>query len=254
MELGLLLAVLAIAALLEFFDASAGMGFGEITALLIVLGFQPLQVVPAVILASAALSALAALLHIRAGNVQMSEPRIFKIWAVMSGFGIAAITVGAVVAVNIPEIWLTGYIGVLVVILGALILVKWRRKLPFSWARLISCGALASFNKGMTGGGYGPVLATGQILAGVKSKRAVGITASSEAAVSVIGAMVYLFALQVPFNWPLVLALIGGGLIGSPLGVYTVKKVEPKYLRFAVGAVSVLVGLFILGRFILHLF
>lgn len=254
MSIEVVIAVVVIAAILEFFDAGAGMGFGEITAILIAMGFHPLEVVPAVILASAVLSAIAGLLHMRTGNVDFWNPRTLRIWLMLTGFGIAAIVSGAFVAANIPEIWLTGYIGAIVVVLGVLILVKWKRKLAFSWKRLVGCGMLASFNKGMTGGGYGPVLATGQILAGVNSKRAVGLTASSEAVVSAVGVLTYLFALSVPFNWPLLFALVGGGMVGSPIAVYTVKKVDPKKLRLAVGVVSVLVGLFVLGRFVLHVF
>jgi len=243
-----------VAAILQYLDASAGMSFGEITALLIVLGFAPLEVVPAVVLASAVLSSIAGFMHYRAGNVTFKKDHSLYVLAALCGFGIAAIVLGAFVATHIPEVWLTGYIGVIVIILGALILSKWKTKLKFSWPRLLGVGVLASFNKGMTGGGYGPVLASGQILAGVKSKQAVSITAISEGVVSTVGFLSFIFAFNAPFNGPLIAALILGGLTGTPLAIFSVKTIDPKHLRLAVGIVSMLLGLFIVGRFVLHVF
>lgn len=254
MDVWVFVAIALIAVVLQYLDAAAGMGFGEITALLLIAGFHPLEVVPAVILTSAVLSAFAGFLHVRARNLNITNKRTMHILSVLIGFGIIAIICGAAVAVRMPEQWLTAYIGIMVMVLGVLMLMKWEKKLAFKWKRLIGFAIFASFNKGMTGGGYGPVLASGQILAGVKSKEAVGMTAIAESVVSTIAFAAFVVFFDVPFNGTLVSALLLGGFIGSPIAVHSVRIIEPKYLRLLVAIASLALGVFILGRLVWHVF
>jgi len=245
MALEILILVTVLAFVLEYFDAGVGMGFGIMTPALILLGFSVLEVVPAVILASTVLSLSAAFFHHAFRNVDLShDSKEFKITLVLTGFGIVAIFIGAVIAVNLPAEIVKVYIGLLMAIIGVVIFVTEKQeKHKFSWFRLIGLGSVASFNKGVTGGGYGPVLAGGQILTGVSPKKAVGITAFSEGIISLAAIITYFILDFAFFNWPLTIALIIGGGVGSPLAAFTVSKIEEHYLRISIATLSILLGL-----------
>ncbi len=235
------------ALILQFLDASAGMGYGTLTAILILEGFSPLESISAVIFTSAILSLFAGILHHGFKNVNFSQKENKKILSILIGFGIFGIILGSLIALNIPSIYLKIYIGILIIAIGIFVLLKKKSKYKFSWKRLMFFGSLASFNKGISGEGYGPVLAGGQILSGVKSKKAVGITALSEGVVSLIGFAGFLiFGSLSNINWSLIVSLLAGGLISTPLAAYFVKSTKSRKLKYLIGAISIASGILIL--------
>lgn len=248
MIFGLIITAAILAFILEFFDASAGMGYGILTPVLLLLGFPPLEVVSAVIITSAALSLLAGFLHHGFVNIDFLTRKNLKIMLILVTAGIVAILVGVFTAVTISENALKIYIGLLTVGVGILILMH-KKNVKFSWIRLMMFGSLASFNKGISGGGYGPVLAGGQIMSGVKSKHAVSLTALSEGIVCAAGFLGYLFVNRADhMNWSLILSLLIGGAISTPLAVYAVKKIDPQKLKIFIAVTSIAVGSLIIGQ------
>jgi uncharacterized membrane protein YfcA len=87
---------------------------------------------------------------------------------------------------------------------------------------MVGLGLLASFNKGSSGGGYGPLVMGGQILAGVNPQRAVGITTLGEALTCFIYLGLSTLAHRAPM-WLLAVPLCTGALLSVPLAAYTVK-------------------------------
>ncbi|SRR6056297_1357655 len=235
--------------ILQFLDASAGMGYGTLSAILILFNFPPLEAISAVICTGAVLSLLAGFLHHGFKNIDLADKKNKKILLVLIGFGIFAITVGVFTAMNIPAFYLKLYIGILVSAIGIFILIKKSKKRTFSWKRLLFFGSLASFNKGLSGEGYGPVLAGGQILSGVDPKKAVGITALSEGIVSLVGFSFFILINgMASVNWILIVCLLAGGLISTPLAVYFVKSTKTEKLKYLIGLISLASGLLIIIR------
>jgi len=248
MELGILILVAIFAFILEFVDAFAGLGYGTLAPALLLLGFSPLELVPAIIITSMFLSILAGIMHHFGGTVDFSlDSKSLKIAAILMGFGIIGILIGVFVALNIPEYLLKTYIGTVIIILGFVTLLL-NSTFSFSWLKVIVLGAVAAFNKGITGGGYGPVLANGQIISGIKSKKAVAITALSEGVVSAAGIIAYVFVAGISLNWALITALSIGGILSTPLAVYAMKKIHPSKVKTAVAIASILIGIIILLR------
>lgn len=67
-----LLAIFLAALACEYLDSSLGMGYGTtLTPLLLIAGFEPLQVVPAVLLSELLTGVTAGALHHRDGNVDL---------------------------------------------------------------------------------------------------------------------------------------------------------------------------------------
>ncbi|MBA3064617.1 sulfite exporter TauE/SafE family protein, partial [Candidatus Woesearchaeota archaeon] len=70
LALGIGITIAIIAFFAEYIDSTLGMGYGTIlTPLLLLFGFNPLQVVPAVLLSELITGLLAGFTHHKAGNV-----------------------------------------------------------------------------------------------------------------------------------------------------------------------------------------
>jgi len=161
------------------------------------------------------------------------------------------VIIAVVIALSLPVFYLELYIGLLVMSMGILVLIKHKTRVKFSWKRIIGIGALASFNKGISGGGYGPLIVSGQILSGVNSKSSIGITALAEGVTCLVGVLAYFyFAKQV--DWILAPYLVIGSLLSVPLSVYTVKIMPAKKFTLMIGGVTTLLGMMILIKLIIY--
>jgi len=269
---GLVVGLMAFVA--EFIDSSLGMGYGTTLTplLMLVFGFEPLQIVPAVLLSELATGFVAGFTHHSVGNVNL-RPRTLRIDQIVGKLrehGVAASwqrgiplhlkitllialcsvagTVAAVLlAVRLPVFWLSLYIGALVLAVGAVILATLGRTFRFSWAKVIGLGLVASFNKGISGGGYGPVVTGGQLLAGVEGRSAVGITSLAEALTCLVGVLTYLVQ-QKPIDWTLAPYLVVGGLLSVPLAAVSVKAIRTSTLRALIGLMTVILGMMTLAK------
>jgi uncharacterized membrane protein YfcA len=270
-ELSLLtiVAIAAISFLCEYMDSTLGMGYGTtLTPVFLLMGFSPMQIVPAVLLSELISGLLAGLFHHREGNVDLKPKSadIFKVRSMLSPLGyvetfkktvplhlkvallLAACsivgTVAAVfVAVNIPKFWLKLYIGCLVLSMGIIILVCFNRNFKFSWGKISMLGLVASFNKGMSGGGYGPVVTGGQVLSGVQGKSAVGITSLAEGLTCLVGVLTYALVCENPVDWRLAPYIVVGAVLSVPLSARSVKLISEKRLKLAIALLTIVLGI-----------
>ena len=115
--------------ILQFIDASFGMGYGSITPFLIILGFSPLESVIAVIFSSVFLSLLTGILHHVYKNVDFSKgSESSKIAKVLGVTGILGAIIGVLIVVELPKDVLEAYIGLIVLVIGVAILIKRKNK------------------------------------------------------------------------------------------------------------------------------
>ncbi len=244
--------IVLMAFICEYIDSSLGMGYGTaLTPVLLLLGYNPLQIVPAVLLSELVTGLSAAFFHHRLKNSNFKIGAIdLKIALVMAGCSIFGAVVAVYVALNLPKYYIKLYIGVLVFAMGVLILATLERKFEFSWKKISSLGLLAAFNKGISGGGYGPIVTSGQILSGVESKNAIGITSLAEGLTCLVGVITYFSLTDHTVDWNLSPSLILGALLSVPFAAYTVKKFKGGFLRIIVGIATLILGLFTLGNLI----
>ncbi len=262
------IAVFVMSLLAEYMDATIGMGYGTtLTPILLLMGFSPLQVVPAILMSQFVAGIFAAFLHQGAGNVFFdfnndTEHKIVKrlgrlgyipksiaskVAMVLVLSSIIGVFVAVLIALALPVFYLKLYIAILVVAMGIVILAKHKTQNEFSWKKIIGLGVLASFNKGISGGGYGPLIVSGQILSGVNTKNSIGITALAEGATCFIGVVTY-FIVGANVDWILSPYLVVGSLISVPLSVYTVKKMPVRKFTLMIGVATTLLGLFSLYK------
>ena len=242
--------IIVMAFLCEYIDSTLGMGYGTtLTPVLLLMGYNPLQIVPCVLLSELITGLSAAFFHHRFKNSNFKLGTIdLKIAMVMAGCSIFGTLVAVFVALNLSKYYIKLYIGLLVLSMGILILVTLKKKYKFSWKKITSIGVLAAFNKGISGGGYGPLVTSGQILSGVESKNAIGITSLAEGLTCLVGVITYLLFTNHTVDWSLSPSLILGAILSVPIAAYTVKKVKGGSLRVIVGIATLLLGLFTLWK------
>jgi uncharacterized membrane protein YfcA len=244
--------IIFLAFLCEYIDSSLGMGYGTtLTPLLLLMGYNPLQIVPAVLLSELFTGLSAAFLHHKAKNVNLKfGTKDFKIALVMSACSIFGSIIAVFIAISLSIFYIKLYIGILVLSMGILILATLNRTFKFSWKKITSLGLLAAFNKGISGGGYGPIVTSGQILSGVNSKNAIGITSLAEGLTCLIGVITYLVFTHHTIEWNLAPSLVVGAIVSVPFAAFTVKKFKGDYIKLIIGIATVILGLVTLGKLI----
>lgn len=264
--LALFIIVALISLLCEYADASIGMGYGTtLTPLLLIIGFLPLEVVPAVLLGQLTGGFIGAFVHHKVGNVNFDFRQDEAIKRRLHGLGylpksldskvvfILAVCglIGALVAVffalNISTLILKTYIGAMVLGIGIVILVRRNRETNLSWKGLIGIGLISSFNKGASGGGYGPLVTGGQILSGREARSSVGSTTLAEALVCIVAFISYLL-IKGDIYWTLAAATSLGSIIAAPFAAMTVSKVNTRKLKVVIGIVTSLLGVLTLAK------
>lgn len=259
--------LISVAALLcEMIDSSLGMLYGTILSpFLIIMGFDPLVAVPSILFSQAIGGFIASIEHHRLKNVDFgikedvlkrlaelgyietfrkSTTRDLKVVFVVTSFGIIATILAVFIAISIPKIVLKTYIGLLVLSMGIILIL--RSRFNFSWKKIFGIGILSAFNKGISGGGFGPVVTAGQLISGRKSKESIGATTLSEVPICLAGFLTYLIKNGLK-TWDLVLALTAGAIIGAIIGPHITANFESeKKVRIWLGILVIAEGIWTL--------
>lgn len=255
----------------EFIDSALGMGYGTILSpVLIIMGMDPIIVIPSILLSQAAGGFTASIFHHRFRNVDFHPTsKDSKIVFVITSFGMLATILAAIIAISIPKVVLKTYIGILVLVMGVILLSG--RRFRFEWRRIIGIGVVSAFNKSLTGGGFGPVVTAGQILSGQDDKASIGCTTLAEAPICIVGFITFMVVrvireidqpiLSTPvrdffhtvlykniFDWELILAMLLGAVLVAPFGAFTTKIADTSKLRVILGILVVILGLWTLAK------
>lgn len=246
----LAMVIILLAFICEYVDSSLGMGYGTtLTPLLMIVGFKPLQIVPAILLSEFLTGLLAGFFHHKLKNVNFKRGTLdFKIVSVMAGCSVFGALFAVFVAIRIPSFYLKLYIGLIVLSMGIIILAMLRHSFKFTWTKISALGTIAAFNKGISGGGYGPLVTGGQILSGIGSKNAVGITSLAEGLTCLVGVSAYFIVTNHTVDWKLAPYLVIGAVLSVPFATLTVKKLKGETLKIGVGIATIILGLFTLYK------
>jgi uncharacterized membrane protein YfcA len=253
----------------EWIDSALGMGYGTILSpLLIIAGFPPLLVVPSILVSQALGGFSASLFHQKHKNVSfdvksknpgyiISKIKKYglidcfrkgisedlKTVIVVTSLGVLSTIFAVLVAINISRILLNTYIAILVLLIGILLISGFTFK--FSLRKMFIVGIVSSFNKGMSGGGFGPVVTGGQIVSGQNHKKAIGCTTLAEAPICIVGFFFYLITNSIS-SWSLPLALCIGAILSTPFGALTTKKIRKEKIKIIVAVLAIILGIWTL--------
>jgi uncharacterized membrane protein YfcA len=249
MEFKLILPLIFLAFICELVDSSLGMGYGTtLTPVLLIAGYEPIEIVPAVLFSECITGLVAGVLHHEFGNVNFRRgTRDTKIALLLTGLSIVGVMVAVLLAVNVPPWVIKLYIGIVVLGIGLNLLKRKKKGDSFSWRKMMGLGLLAAFNKGISGGGYGPVVTGGQILAGIRGRSAVAIASLAEGVTSAVGLTVYMIS-GTPFPWQLGVSMLIGAVLSTPIAAYAVSRIPAGRLTLAIGTVSTVIGGYTLAK------
>lgn len=246
-----MMAIFLAALACEYMDSSLGMGYGTtLTPLLMLAGFEPLQIVPAVLISELMTGLTAGLLHQRDGNVDfLNDARARRTTLLLGSLSGIGALLAVWLAVSISKFWLGLFITAIILAMGVVILLTRNRQIPYRAGGIVTVGAVAAFNKGLSGGGYGPLVTAGQVVSGLPAKHAVAVTSVAESLTCLIGVLGYL-AMGKTIAWELAVPLAFGALLSVPMATLTVSRSSEASLRGIVGLCTLILGVVALIKLI----
>ena len=242
----MVLGIFLVSLVFEFVDSSLGMGYGTALTpvLMLLFGFELHQIVPCILLSECLAGASAGLMHHHDGNVNFIQDKQARGTVLtLSVLSVVGVAVGVNLATwSIPKFFVKTMVATIILGVGIITLVTVRKKFRYRRSHMIGLGAVAAFNKALSGGGYGPLVTAGQVVSGLSPRQAVAITSMAESFTCLAGLVLYVLvgalgAGHKP-DWSLALPMALGALMSVPLATTTVRQINETALRTIVGLVT----------------
>ena len=254
--------IILLAFLFETMDSCAGMGFGTgLTPLLLLMGYEPLQIVPILLISEAITGFTSSYFHQEFENVNFKLKGPYnketKIMFMIAGIGCLAIILSVFItyyAIQPSKDAIKTYVAILVLVMGIIAIFKLKSKSNTFRPKLLTFfSGLAGFNKGIGAGGYGPVVMLGQLFSGIYEKTATAIVSLSEGIVCVAGvaafAIVPLITGQlIEIDFILLPSIFTGGFFAAILSPYLVRVFPNKLWRIVIPVYAIGIGIYLLTQ------
>ncbi|MEN2975135.1 MAG: sulfite exporter TauE/SafE family protein [Candidatus Caldarchaeales archaeon] len=226
----------------QMIDGALGMAYGvSLNSMLISFGFSP-AVASLNVHASEMFTSLASgLSHLKIGNVNLGLLKKLLIAGVIGGVA------GVCTLVLVPTEMIKPIVSAYLLIMGIVIIMKAvrvvRRTEFNDRQRGVPLLALfGGFLDAVGGGGWGPIVTSTLIARGGNPKISIGTVNLAEFFVTISQVATFIVFLGT-VQWHIILFIIIGGLIASPIAAYTCKKVPIRPLMIAVGSLICLLSL-----------
>lgn len=238
----LILALVGLVA--QLVDGALGMAYGVTsTTLLLIAGVTPASASASVHLAEIGTTLASGTAHWRFGNVDWRVVGRIAVPGAVGAF--AGATLLSSISTEVAAPWMSG----ILMALGAYLLIRFARPLRVARSRrpprsrfLAPLGLTAGFIDATGGGGWGPVATPSLLVSGrMEPRTVIGSVDTSEFLVAVAASAGFLIGLgSQGFAFPIVAALLIGGLIAAPIAAWLVRIVPAQLLGAAVGGLIVL--------------
>lgn len=226
-----------------YIDVAFGMGYGTLMSpVLLIFGYAVSVIIPVLLLSQMCCGLSACIFHQRFKNADFKSKNQTdtKKALIFTAFGGIAMTFAVVLVISIPNIYLMIYTGVMIAVVGLILLLK--KGFNVSEKKMLMIGGLGAFNKALSGGGFGPLITSGQIMSGSEAKNAVAITSFSETILSAFGFIIFvLFAGGIDLFLSIVIII--SGIMASPLGAFHAKKFKAKKGKAIIGSATLILGI-----------
>jgi len=235
--------VILMCAFFEYMDSAGGMGYGTaLTPLMLMAGFDPRQVVPCVMITEMFTGLIAGMVHGEFDNVQwqfkpMNETTKLVVIVAIIGMVCVGFSITAAYKIfSVHKFWIKLYVAVLLVVMGvcSLLTAKTFHTYRPKWMWLFA--GIAGFNKGIGGGGYGPVVTVGGLLAGVPVKSMVAVTSLAEGATCLFAVITWFALLTsgVVIDYLLLPSFVIGTVLAAVGAPYTTRILPEKFWKIVV--------------------
>jgi len=239
----------ASALIMEFIDSALGMMFGTVLSpLLIIMNYNARDVVPSILISQAVGGFIASWRHHQYRNGDFNSGTTDRRIAVtIIWFGVFACVIGVFLSVSISPKILNTYIGLLVTLVGLLILGE--QSLILTNRKIYLLGFISAFNKALSGGGFGPLVAGGQLVFRDRcEKGAIASTDFAEAPICLFSFLLWVCFKGFPPT-PLWLALSAGSAVGGFYGPRWLSRITSRnLLKKILGALVLLEGTWVLYK------
>jgi len=237
------------ALIMEFIDSFLGMMYGTVLSpLLIIMDYNAKDVVPSILISQAIGGFIASWRHHRFKNADFNSGTTDRRIAVtIIWFGVFACLIGVFLSISISPKVLNTYIGLLVAVIGVMILCG--RSLILTSGKIYLLGFVSAFNKALSGGGFGPLVAGGQLVFRDRSEKgAIGSTDFAEAPICLFSFFLWVFFKGLP-PATLLLPLCLGSAIGGFFGPMCLSKIKShEKLKKLLGALVLIEGIWVLYK------
>jgi len=229
--------------LCELIDTSLGGGYGTIlTPVAMSIGISPAVIIPAILFSEICTGFGGGLFHFKFKNVD------FRVVGLDVVLGLLGIALGITVGVSIPEFWWRFWIATLVLACGILMLLSLKERYlvkgEFRVRNDIPLTLLCSFNKGLSGGGYGPVNTAGLIAIKANPKKAVGSTTLSEGFVCLMGFAIFVLLGKASLSLnPLTVCITVGAMLAVYPAAWVTAKLNVGRLKLLVALLIIILGI-----------
>lgn len=243
------MSLIALSMLMEFVDSSLGMMYGTVLSpLLILLGYNAKDVVPSILISQAVGGFVASYRHHRLNNADFNRGTIDRrvsitlIWC-----GVFACIIGVFISVSVSAKALNTYIGILVIVIAFMILSG--KTLIMTSKKIYLLGFISAFNKALSGGGFGPLVAGGQLVFRDRcEKGAIGSTDFAEAPICLLSFSLWLLINGAP-PMTLMAALCIGSAVGGFWGPKALSRIGAKgTLKKGLGLLVLIEGAWVLYK------
>jgi len=242
------ISLILLAFLLEMVDNGLGGGFGTILSpLLVILGFHPKVVVPAILVSEAISGIWGGSWHWRFKNVNWRA-----VGLTLCGSLIAVALATYVMAEYLSPTTLKYVISIFTVVMGIFVIIRsyivkkldhmQNRHHPI-WFSIM--GFLIGYQKGTSGGNYGPFSVTGYMVLGLSAATAIGTTTIAEGIACALGVVMYSQITGIVIMVAAPLAI--GAFIADPISAWgnnhLKNKLKPPFHGRLIGATMTLIGI-----------
>jgi len=237
------------AMVMEFVDSALGMMYGTVLSpLLILMGYDVKTVVPSILISQSIGGFIASWRHhtLKNANFQIGTTD-YTVATTIIWFGVFASLIGVFVSVSISPRTLNTYIAVLVIVIGLMILLN--KTLIMTAKKIYFLGFLSAFNKALSGGGFGPLVAGGQLVFKDRNEKgAIGSTDFAEAPICLLSFIVWVLLKGLP-PLTLMIPLCAGAAVGGFFGPMALSKIKSKnILKMSLGALVLVEGLWVIYK------
>ncbi|MHA2620920.1 MAG: sulfite exporter TauE/SafE family protein [bacterium JZ-2024 1] len=235
MEIGIFALVGFVAQLI---DGALGMGYGvTVSSFLISLGIPASATSASVHASEIFTSGVSGVFHLRFGNVDIA---LFRRLVVPGIFGGA---LGAYALSSISSDTIKPFVAGYLAVMGLVIFIKALRDIRYDKVRTHPglLGFVGGFLDAMGGGGWGPVVTSTLVAGGNHPRLTIGSANLAEFFVTLAESTVFFVSLGLLY-WKIVLGLIVGGVMATPVAALAVRKVSPRALMMLVGGLIVILS------------
>jgi uncharacterized protein len=234
---------------MEFVDSSLGMMYGTVLSpLLVLLGYDVKYVVPSILISQAVGGFVASCRHHKLGNANFrSGTTDYHVATTIIWFGVFACIAAVFISVSISPRILNTYIALLVMAIGAMILLG--KSFTMTEKKLFLLGFISAFNKALSGGGFGPLIAGGQLVFKDRNEKgAIGSTDFAEAPICLLSFFLWILLKGIP-STTLMFSLCIGSTVGGFWGPKALSRIgSPNILKIILGVLVFIEGVCVLYK------